>query len=561
MSIRFVLKLSYKGECVRVRPEPQFCNRYGHILDYIRETWPELSSTGTERSFGVYYYDEAGDQCTLNERTFPDCLMLLQERNAYKDSEELPVLKLTIKPLPEVETSPRPVPVMVEASRRLEEKIQTKTHLGCPKRTSGKLAVHRGFICDGCEMDPLVGDRYKCNYCDDFDYCSKCYERRLILGHNPFHAFTCYKMPRPPTKALKLLSTSSDKDTMTLPSKLEEKSVGDAPVAPKTKSVGTLPEPSLTRDESVQWESERHCTVAGPWGSLDIFSDEPIQGSSQNLAARVAKACTAASEAMGRPAREDLETADSFAVAAGIHLGIQCDLCGELPIVGPRFKCRKCKDYDLCQKCFDLENPSKAIHDHPKSSFRTLTPLDTILLRKDPHRWEAPEAVKEAPVVDTEACGGPMFGSLALVSPEPEPAALTEATSTIASPLMEPENGGEIEMEDPPAGSTHDDDSSGGGTESDSIPESWMDLGELEDSDIEDVMIIGTPRSDDFQVITSIEEAVEQAPDSLVTAEGLAEALVHHGIIEDRNRAAALLSQVSSNEELRSMLCSFLGTD
>jgi len=34
-----------------------------------------------------------------------------------------------------------------------------------------------------------------------------------------------------------------------------------------------------------------------------------------------------------------------------IHIGIQCNFCGLLPIIGNRFKCSVCHDYNLCEKC------------------------------------------------------------------------------------------------------------------------------------------------------------------------------------------------------------------
>lgn len=36
------------------------------------------------------------------------------------------------------------------------------------------MAVHRNFTCDGCETHPIVGVRYKCSVCPDFDFCSTC---------------------------------------------------------------------------------------------------------------------------------------------------------------------------------------------------------------------------------------------------------------------------------------------------------------------------------------------------------------------------------------------------
>jgi len=32
--------------------------------------------------------------------------------------------------------------------------------------------------CDGCGVSPIVGPRYKCSVRKNFDFCSKCEERR-----------------------------------------------------------------------------------------------------------------------------------------------------------------------------------------------------------------------------------------------------------------------------------------------------------------------------------------------------------------------------------------------
>ena len=29
---------------------------------------------------------------------------------------------------------------------------------------------HVGYLCDGCDQ-PIIGIRYKCAYCNDFDFC------------------------------------------------------------------------------------------------------------------------------------------------------------------------------------------------------------------------------------------------------------------------------------------------------------------------------------------------------------------------------------------------------
>ena len=42
--------------------------------------------------------------------------------------------------------------------------------------------IHSGIKCKGCGMKPIVGCRFKCLLCDNFDYCEKC-EKKLAEKH------------------------------------------------------------------------------------------------------------------------------------------------------------------------------------------------------------------------------------------------------------------------------------------------------------------------------------------------------------------------------------------
>jgi len=53
---------------------------------------------------------------------------------------------------------------MMGQSQKIEE----------PKLDNASANIHRFVKCDGCGVKPIVGTRYKCSICDDFDYCEKC---------------------------------------------------------------------------------------------------------------------------------------------------------------------------------------------------------------------------------------------------------------------------------------------------------------------------------------------------------------------------------------------------
>jgi hypothetical protein len=45
---------------------------------------------------------------------------------------------------------------------------------------------HSRVTCDGCGMKPILGNRFKCFICPDFDLCNSCYE---VSDHHPLHPF------------------------------------------------------------------------------------------------------------------------------------------------------------------------------------------------------------------------------------------------------------------------------------------------------------------------------------------------------------------------------------
>jgi uncharacterized CHY-type Zn-finger protein len=60
--------------------------------------------------------------------------------------------------------------------------------------------IHSHVTCDGCGAHPIIGNRYKCTVCEDFDYCDQCEELNSETHKHPF-----LKIRKPEVAPVKIL--------------------------------------------------------------------------------------------------------------------------------------------------------------------------------------------------------------------------------------------------------------------------------------------------------------------------------------------------------------------
>jgi len=62
-------------------------------------------------------------------------------------------------------------------------------------QTRQETVVHSNITCDGCEMHPLCGVRYKCCVCPDFDFCERCEASQNGTKHPVWHPMIKFYSP------------------------------------------------------------------------------------------------------------------------------------------------------------------------------------------------------------------------------------------------------------------------------------------------------------------------------------------------------------------------------
>lgn len=194
-----------------------------------------------------------------------------------------------------------------EISDKIAEKFKRLENLSVSinsvndKKEQNKKEIHHNFKCDGCGMNPIVGKRYKCNSCRNFDYCENCYEKNKYTHKHSFNAVE---------KPFLEPSNNSSKPGMKFNGK---------------------------RPDGVPKKMQHYPTMG------NIFEKE-------NDAKKV------------------------------IHYGVRCDGCQKYPIIGVRFKCAVCANFDYCEEC-----EKKFAEKHSHTFFKIYDPKMRQLIPKNKH--------------------------------------------------------------------------------------------------------------------------------------------------------------------------------
>jgi next-to-BRCA1 protein 1 len=207
--------------------------------------------------------------------------------------------------------------------------------------------THWSYICDGCGMAPIKGIRYHCKECDDFDYCEKCHAEKKDAHGHPFLSVekSIYNPPERKLRAPRFVSNKIIHRGVTCDG------CGISPIVGCRYKCAICPNFDFCENcekKYAKLHSHPMAQIANP--DIKLFSIK----------------CSLKEEFKMKNINEHIDI---------IHDGVTCDGCGSQYIVGNRYKCAVCPNFDYCEKCLkehsDHKHPFIKIY-HPKMKLASI---------------------------------------------------------------------------------------------------------------------------------------------------------------------------------------------
>ncbi|XP_037513510.1 uncharacterized protein LOC119390054 [Rhipicephalus sanguineus] len=187
--------------------------------------------------------------------------------------------------------------------------------------------VHWGINCNDCGERGIYGTRWKCLPCLDLDLCGACY----VGGrHSEEHAFLCIKRP--------------GSDATTVP-----------PRKTMAQSQRSYLTPGGVKFSGISCNSCNRDSFFGPRWKCTVCTNYDLCAACYLCYAHNPDhAFTRFDRPHGRwirvrPKQPSTDAEESMAM---LHKGVHCNGCGDLGILGERWKCQLCYGFDLCTPCY-----------------------------------------------------------------------------------------------------------------------------------------------------------------------------------------------------------------
>ena len=209
--------------------------------------------------------------------------------------------------------------------------------------------IHGNVACDGCGMFPIVGIRYKCGVCPDFNFCENCEKKEGMKHGHPMVRLTSLNMLR----SIKCNMKENSKKEIGKDEKIIFENINCNGCGAKSIE-GTRYKCAVCKN----FDYCEKCLIENKEKHNHPF----IKFYHQNMKLESIKVVVLDDMYNKKPEEKKEEEKKEEKNGKPVHYGIICDGCEKTPIVGCRYKCAVCKDFDFCEEC---EEKFSGQHLHP----------------------------------------------------------------------------------------------------------------------------------------------------------------------------------------------------
>ncbi len=218
---------------------------------------------------------------------------------------------------------------------------------------------HKGVICDRCGKHDFFGMRFKCACCDDFDLCAKCHEYEVARVSTNYEDLQTreflFSLPEDGSESF-FVGTMNNNTNPTISHDMNRHvfvaishplTYGSGRLAGRVRRFVPISPPCLAKDMAFEPGSSINDLCAA-------FQD------SNDLERTLASGCCLKGERSGFRESSSFLREQLLRHPSAIHRGYLCVGCsrkGHRGIIrGNRYSCAFCNNYNLCERCFVLEN-------------------------------------------------------------------------------------------------------------------------------------------------------------------------------------------------------------
>lgn len=141
------------------------------------------------KDLNVIYQDKEGDWVNIN--TNEEYLHALSLQDTLFKVKFVSTVKIQNEKVPVKEEPKAPVKEEPKVPVQLEPKIvEPKEPIVLEPLVKPLIKpkiIHSNIVCNECKMSPIVGSRFKCLNCKDYDLCQNCYDKKNFV--HPYHQF------------------------------------------------------------------------------------------------------------------------------------------------------------------------------------------------------------------------------------------------------------------------------------------------------------------------------------------------------------------------------------